>query len=337
MEKNFAADRRRFRRLLWGALGTCGAVAVLSLCLGNVVFSPGELFDILIGKNQGVGRSILLYARLPRTVGALLAGAALAVSGAVLQNILANKLASPGIIGVNAGAGLGVTVCCAFGVISGIRVSLAAFGGSLATVLIIFFFSRRTGASKTTVILGGVALNGILNAVCESITVLDTDVAMLSIDFRVGGFSSVSYLRLAPAAVIILLGLTVLFTLCNELDVAGLGDETARGVGLSVEKYRMIFLALAALLAGAAVSFAGLLGFVGLIVPHFVRRFSGNESGRLLPLCAVSGAGFVTLCDTASRLVFAPYELPVGILMSVMGGPVFLYLLMRHKGGHRRD
>lgn len=160
---------------------------------------------------------------------------------------------------------------------------------------------------------------------------------MLSIDFRVGGFSSVSYLRLAPAAGIILLALAALLTLCNELDVAGLGDETARGVGLSVGKYRMIFLALAALLAGAAVSFAGLLGFVGLIVPHFVRRLSGSESGRLLPLCAIFGAGFVTLCDTASRLIFAPYELPVGILMSVIGGPVFLYLLMRHKGGHRRD
>ena len=96
----------------------------------------------------------------------------------------------------------------------------------------------------------------------------------------------------------------------------------------------MLFLVLAALLAGAAVSFAGLLGFVGLIVPHFVRRFTGNESGRLLPMCAVAGAGFVTLCDMAARLLFAPYELPVGILMSVVGGPVFLYMLIRHKGGH---
>lgn len=337
MEKGFRAERRRFRCLLWGGLGVCGVITVLSLCLGNIVFAPGDLLDILAGRSGGAGRSILLYARLPRTLGALLAGAALAVSGAVLQNILANRLASPSIIGVNAGAGLGVTVCCAFGVISGAPMSLAAFGGSLVTVLVIFFFSRRTGASKTTVILGGVALNSILNALCESITVLDTEVAMLSIDFRVGGFSSVSYLRLAPAALIILLALTGLFTLCNELDVAGLGDETARGVGLSVGKYRMIFLALAALLAGAAVSFAGLLGFVGLIVPHFIRRLAGNESARLLPLCAVAGAGFVTLCDTASRLIFAPYELPVGILMSVIGGPVFLYLLMRHRGGHRSD
>ena len=248
--------------------------------------------------------------------------------------MLANRLASPSIIGVNAGAGLGVTLCCAAGTLSGLAVSCAAFGGSLITVLFIFLFSHRTGASKTTVILGGVALNSILNAVCESVTVLDTDVAMLSIDFRVGGFSAVSYMRLLPAAGLIALALAVLFTLCNELDVVTLGDETAQGVGLRVGRYRMLFLVLAALLAGAAVSFAGLLGFVGLIVPHFVRRFTGNESGRLLPMCAVAGAGFVTLCDMAARLLFAPYELPVGILMSVVGGPVFLYMLIRHKGGH---
>ena len=305
-----------------------------SLCLGNVHFTPVQLISLFRGQGDKVSRSILLYARLPRTLASLAAGAGLAVSGAVLQNVLANRLASPGIIGVNAGAGLGVTLCCAAGALSGLAVSCAAFGGSLITVLFIFLFSHRTNASKTTVILGGVALNSILNAVCESVTVLDTDVAMLSIDFRVGGFSAVSYMRLLPAAGLIALALAVLFTLCNELDVVTLGDETAQGVGLRVGRYRMLFLVLAALLAGAAVSFAGLLGFVGLIVPHFVRRFTGNESGRLLPMCAVAGAGFVTLCDMAARLLFAPYELPVGILMSVVGGPVFLYMLIRHKGGH---
>lgn len=326
--------KQNWRLCLCGGAAACTVIAVMSLCLGNLRFSPLQLIGLLQGTGDSVSRSILLYARLPRTLAALAAGAALAVSGAVLQNVLANRLASPGIIGVNAGAGLGVTLCCAAGALSSIAVSAAAFGGSLITVLLIFLFSRRTGASKTTVILGGVALNSILNAICESVTVLDTDVAMLSIDFRVGGFSAVSYTRLLPAVCLILAALAVLFTLCNELDVVTLGDETARGVGLAVGKYRMVFLVLAALLAGAAVSFAGLLGFIGLIVPHFVRRFTGNDSGRLLPLCALSGAGFVTLCDMVARLLFAPYELPVGILMSVIGGPVFLYVLVCHKGGH---
>ncbi len=327
-------NKNHNRLLLGGGIAVCLLIAVTSLCLGNVHFTPVQLISLFRGQGDKVSRSILLYARLPRTLASLAAGAGLAVSGAVLQNVLANRLASPGIIGVNAGAGLGVTLCCAMGTLSGLAVSCAAFGGSLITVLFIFLFSHRTNASKTTVILGGVALNSILNAVCESVTVLDTDVAMLSIDFRVGGFSAVSYMRLLPAAGLIALALAVLFTLCNELDVVTLGDETAQGVGLRVGRYRMLFLVLAALLAGAAVSFAGLLGFVGLIVPHFVRRFTGNESGRLLPMCAVAGAGFVTLCDMAARLLFAPYELPVGILMSVVGGPVFLYMLIRHKGGH---
>ena len=327
-------NKNHNRLLLGGGIAVCLLIAVTSLCLGNVHFTPVQLISLFRGQGDKVSRSILLYARLPRTLASLAAGAGLAVSGAVLQNVLANRLASPGIIGVNAGAGLGVTLCCAAGALSGLAVSCAAFGGSLITVLFIFLFSHRTNASKTTVILGGVALNSILNAVCESVTVLDTDVAMLSIDFRVGGFSAVSYMRLLPAAGLIALALAVLFTLCNELDVVTLGDETAQGVGLRVGRYRMLFLVLAALLAGAAVSFAGLLGFVGLIVPHFVRRFTGNESGRLLPMCAVAGAGFVTLCDMAARLLFAPYELSVGILMSVVGGPVFLYMLIRHKGGH---
>lgn len=327
-------SRKHNRLLLGGGIAVCLLIGVTSLCLGNIHFSPIQLLQLLQGNGDSVSRSILLYARLPRTLASLAAGAALAVSGAVLQNVLANRLASPGIIGVNAGAGLGVTLACAAGTLSGLGVSCAAFGGSLITVLCIFLFSRRTNASKTTVILGGVALNSILNAVCESVTVLDTDVAMLSIDFRVGGFSAVSYPRLLPAAILILLALAALFTLCNELDVVTLGDETAQGVGLAVGKYRMVFLVLAALLAGAAVSFSGLLGFVGLIVPNFIRRLTGNESRRLLPVCAVAGAGFVTLCDLAARLLFAPYELPVGILMSVVGGPVFLYMLIRHKGGH---
>ncbi len=217
-----------------------------------------------------MAKNILVYARLPRTFAALASGAALSVSGAVLQNVLDNKLASPGIIGVNAGAGLGVTLCIAAGTFSGFAVSCAAFFGSFITVFMIFLFSYRVKVSKTTVILGGVALNAVWNAVAESVTVLDTDIAMLGMDFRVGGFSSVSYPRLVPAAVLIFAALFVLFTLCNELDVTALGDGTAMGLGLSVSRYRMLFLALSALLSGAAVSFSGLLGFVGLIVPHFV-------------------------------------------------------------------
>lgn len=331
------SNPKNFRLLVWGSLILCLIIAVLSLCLGNINFSISEIIGALSQKGEKVHINILKYARLPRTIACLMAGAALAVSGAVLQSVLANKLASPSIIGVNAGAGLGVTLCCALGIMSGWGVSVSAFLGSLITVMIISTFSGKTGASKTTVILGGVALNSMLNAFSESVTVLNPDVAALTTEFRVGGFSSVSTERLFPASILIIAAVCVLFTLLNELDVLALGDESAQSVGLSARRYRILFLILAALLAGSAVSFSGLLGFIGLIVPHFVRKIVGNESRRLLPLSAITGAGFLTLCDLIARLVFMPYELPVGIFMAVIGGPAFVWLLLRRKGGHRND
>jgi len=276
---------------------------------------------------------IFRFVRLPRTAGCLLAGAALAVSGAVIQGVLNNKLASPSIIGVNAGAGLAVTVCCAFGALSGWAIAGSAFLGALMAVLLIVFAAERAGASRTTVILGGVAVNAFLNALSEALVTLIPEAGLMAGDFRVGGFGSVSYVRLIPAGVLILVALAAVFSLHNELDVLALGEETARGLGMDARRTRTVLLILAAMLAGAAVSFAGLLGFVGLMVPHGVRRIAGSESRILLPLCAIGGAAFVTFSDTAARLLFAPYELPVGILLSVLGGPFFLLLLGKRKGG----
>jgi len=276
---------------------------------------------------------IFRFVRLPRTAGCLLAGAALAVSGAVIQGVLNNKLASPSIIGVNAGAGLAVTVCCAFGALSGWVIAGSAFLGALMAVLLLVFAAERAGASRTTVILGGVAVNAFLNALSEALVTLIPEAGLMAGDFRVGGFGSVSYVRLIPAGVLILVALAAVFSLHNELDVLALGEETARGLGMDARRTRTVLLILAAMLAGAAVSFAGLLGFVGLMVPHGVRRIAGSESRILLPLCAIGGAAFVTFSDTAARLLFAPYELPVGILLSVLGGPFFLLLLGKRKGG----
>jgi len=299
------------------AAGVLILSAVLSLGLGAAAMTP----------------VIFRFVRLPRTAGCLLSGAALAVSGAVIQGVLNNRLASPSIIGVNAGAGLAVTVCCACGALSGWAIAGSAFLGALTAVLLIVFAAEKAGASRTTVILGGVAVNAFLNALSEALVTLIPEVGMLAGDFRVGGFGSVSYVRLIPAGVLILLALAAVLSLHNELDVLSLGEETARGLGMNVRRIRTLLLILAAMLAGAAVSFAGLLGFVGLMVPHGVRRIAGSEGRMLLPLCAMGGGAFVMLCDTAARVVFAPFELPVGILLSVLGGPFFLILLVKRKGG----
>ena len=324
------------KKRMWlfpAAVAFCLAAGLLSLLLGAVRLSPAALWQALLEGPNSTAGYIFWYARLPRTLACLLSGSALAVSGAVIQAVLSNKLASPSIIGVNAGAGLAVTVCCALGFLSGWIIALSAFGGAMLSVLLVVFVARRTGASRTTVILGGVAVNSFLNALSEGLTTLVPDAGVLSGDFRVGGFSSVVPARLLPAGLLIGMALVVILTLHNDLDVLALGEETAQSLGVNVKKMRTLFLILAAMLAGASVSFAGLLGFVGLIVPHAVRNLSGSQSRNLLPLCAIGGAGFVTACDLTARLVFIPYELPVGILMSVLGGPTFLLLLLKRKGG----
>lgn len=312
---------------------SCLLAAVLSLCLGAAKLSLGELMQAILGGPKGTAGTIFWYVRLPRTLGCLLVGAALAVSGAVIQSVLHNKLASPSIIGVNAGAGLAVTVCCALGAVSGWAIAGSAFLGALVSVLLIVFTAEKAGASRTTVILGGVAVNAVLNALSEAIATLIPEVGMMTGDFRVGGFSSVSYLRLIPAGILIVLALISVYSLHNELDVLTLGEETAQALGMNVKRSRTLLLILAAALAGSAVSFGGLLGFIGLIVPHAMRKLVGSESRYLLPMCALGGAAFVTLCDTAARVVFAPFELPVGIVLSVLGGPFFLFVLLKRKGG----
>lgn len=318
----------------WLALAVCVGAAVLSLCLGAVALTPLQLWQALIHGPKNVEGYILWYARLPRTAACLLAGSALASSGCILQRMLGSDLASPGIIGVNAGAGLGVAVCCALGALSGWAFSLAAFAGAVVAVLAVAVLAWRGGTARSAVILAGVATGSILSALRDALTTLVSDAVMLTGEFRVGGFSAVVGARLTPAAVLIIGALLVALTLCRQLDVLSLGEETARSLGMSVRTVRSVFLLLAAILAGAAVSFAGLLGFVGLLVPHMARRLVGSESRRVLPMSILLGAALVTACDLVSRLLFAPHELPVGILLSVLGGPFFLVLLLKKGGPH---
>lgn len=311
----------------------CLLATVLSLCLGAANLSIFDLLSAISGGPKDTAGWIFYYVRLPRTAACLLSGAALAVAGGVIQGVLCNSLASPSIIGVNSGAALAVTVCCALGLLSGWAIALSAFFGAMICVLTVMFTAEKIGASRTTVILGGVAVSSFFSALCEAVTTLVPDAGVLSSDFRVGGFSGVSYPRLIPAGILILVALAIVMTLRNELAVLSLGEDTAQSLGLNVRFMRTILLILAAMLSGASVSFAGLLGFVGLIVPHAARKLLGGETSDFLPLCALLGAGLVTACDTLARMAFAPYELPVGILLSILGGPFFLSLLIRKKGG----
>ena len=328
-----------------GRAGILLALAVLtalsagaSLCLGAVSLPLRDTLRALLGGGEGtLARQIVLYARLPRVCGSLLAGGALAASGVVIQSVLMNPLAAPNIIGVNSGAGLAAALCCAAAPTALELVPIAAFLGALAGVLLVLLLAERTGAARITVVLAGLAVSSIFGAGIDGVVTLVPDALNGYTDFRIGGLRGLSMARVAPAAVMIALALAAALTLSHELDLLALGRETAQSLGLPARRLQLILLALAAALAGAAISFAGLLGFVGLIVPHIARRLVGEESRFLLPASALGGAALLTACDVLARLLFAPYELPVGIVLSFVGGPFFIWLLLRQRGGRTHD
>ena len=310
-----------------GLIALLGLLVVLtsvgSLALGAAPIPPGEVTQT----------AIVLYARLPRLCGCLLAGAALACAGVIIQGVLNNPLAAPNIIGVNSGAGLATAICCAAAPGAVRWTPVAAFLGALAGVLLVLFISERAGAARITLVLAGVAISSMFGAGIDAVVTFVPDALSGYTDFRIGGVKNLSMARLAPAFWVIVIALVIALSLSNELDLLLLGRETAQSLGLPAKWLRLALLMLAAALAGAAVSFAGLLGFVGLLTPHIMRRLVGEESFPLLLSSALGGGLLLTVCDLAARLIFAPFELPLGVMLSLTGGPFFLWLLLRQRRG----
>ena len=315
-------------RMLAGLTLALLLVLALSVLLGA---SPIDLSKAL-DADSADGR-IFLYVRLPRTLASSLAGVALAAAGTIIQGVLRNPLAGPNIVGVNAGAGFAaLLLACVFPKAAAL-LPLAAFAGALGASALIFFLSARVGAGRLTVILAGVAVGAILRAGMDALRLLWPDVAAGAMGFMTGGFALVSPWGVRAAAWYILPGLLVALVFSDKLNVLSLGDEVAGSLGMRTGLTRLCLLALAALLAGAAVSFAGLLGFVGLAAPHAARKLVGEEYRRLMPCAMLMGGAFVPLCDMLGRTLFAPFELPAGLLLSLLGGPFFLWLALR---GRRR-
>ncbi len=308
------------------------AVTIAGFFVGSSSVSIQDFWSLITGGDiSDSAKSILLNVRLPRVLAALLAGAALAMAGALIQAVLDNPLASPNIIGINSGAGLAVLLVGSFFPGLLFLQPLAAFLGALVTAFIIFFISLGAGTSRLTVVLAGIALSSIFGAGMNAVLIMNPDAYIGASTFLVGGLSGVLMSSLVWPAAYIIFGFAVAILLAHKLNIMSLGDATAHSLGMNVGRWRMSFLGLSALLAGAAVSFAGLLGFVGLIVPHLIRFLVGNDNRIVLPLSAAFGAAFVVFCDLLSRVLFAPYEIPVGILMAFLGGPFFIYLIIKNR------
>lgn len=306
--------------------------ALFASCVGSSNLTIPQLLQGLIDGTESVFGRIFYLVRLPRLFASVICGAALAVSGCVIQSALANALASPGTIGVGSGAGLAVTVCSAFGIMGGFAVSLFAFLGAFFAVMAVSFISSKLPNTKGNVILVGVAIGAFFNAISDAVVQLSPEIAVFRNDFKIGDFSFLSTARIAPAFILIAPAILILLALSVPMDVLSLGEENAKGLGLDPRKLRITLLLLSAVLAGCAVSLCGLLSFVGLMVPHTIKKLCrGIKSFHLMLLSALYGAGFVTLCDTLARTVFSPYEIPVGIFMAFLGAPFFLYLILSRK------
>ena len=323
-----------FAAVLMASIALLVVLTAAAFLVGSSSVSFAELAAwVTGGQVSDAAKSILANVRLPRVLAALLAGAALAVAGAVIQAVLDNPLASPNVIGINSGAGLFVLLAAAFFPQYLWLPPLAAFLGALVTALLIFGLSLGANISRLTVVLSGIAITTVFGAGMNTIMIVAPDAYIGSANFLVGGLSGVLMRDLWWPAAYIVVGLAVAFTCGNRLNIMSLGDDSAHALGMNVRGNRLGLLTLAAMLAGAAVSFAGLLGFVGLIIPHIVRFFVGHDNRRVLVMSAVLGAAFVVGCDLLARIMFAPYEVPVGILMAFLGGPFFVYLIMRNRRG----
>lgn len=305
---------------------------LLSLCVGAVFISPINIFKVIFSKdfNEPI-KNIFLHVRLPRIFACIIAGISLALSGVILQSILNNPMASPSIIGVNAGSGFMVVCASVFFPTLLYLMPIFAFIGALIASSIVFFIAKKTGASRVAVILTGVAIASLFSAFSETLVTIFPDSVISRMDFMIGSFYGVTNSMVLFALPFALVAIFFVFLFYRELNVLTLGDSLAHSLGLNIKLYRGIFIVLSAVLAGVAISLAGLIGFVGLIIPNIVKMLVKQDHKILLPLCALMGAVFTLLCDTLSRVIIMPYEFPVGIIFSLLGVPFFLMLIIKKR------
>ncbi len=307
------------------------SVIIIGICLGSTDLTVTEIATALFCGEDSTASVIVTYIRLPRVLAGLLAGAGLGISGVLLQTVTANELASPNIIGINSGAGLAVIITLSlFPRLSGL-LPIGAFVGAFASSLLILFVSAKFGSSHSIILLIGIAVTTVLNAVISLFSLIDEDVLAEYNHFTIGSLKSVTAEELVIPAILIILSLALSLGLTGRLSLLCLGDSSAIALGINVKRLRITALLCASASAAAVVSFAGLLGFVGLVVPHISKVQVGTNPRKMLVSSAVLGAVTVILADVLGRTLFSPSELPVGILMSLIGAPYFFFILLRRK------
>jgi iron complex transport system permease protein len=317
-------------------LATLSLIAILvlavgaSLSFGAVPITPEQLWLAVWRRGEQLYQTILWDLRLPRTVAAILVGAALGMSGALLQGMLRNGLADPFLLGISAGAGLVAIAMFSLGVFLAWVPLAAWFGGVMTTVIVYFLAKTGEGISVERLILGGVAVSAMFGAV-QSVLLLLTEDGRIqaALNWLIGSLNGRGWAEVNTAGAYISVALIWGCLLARSLNLLNLGDELAVSLGVSLERSRIFIGAVATLLAAGAVSIGGLIGFVGLIVPHGIRLLVGTDYRIILPLSALGGAIVMTIADLLSRL--GAIELPVGSVTALLGSPLFIWLLYRRQ------
>ncbi|MEA2677802.1 MAG: cobalamin transport system permease protein [Chloroflexota bacterium] len=335
-------------RPIWLALAGLLALAIVAaagVVFGSVAIAPGDTLAILGHRLLGLpvtqtwpasAETIVVELRLPRVLMALAVGGALSLAGVALQGLLRNPLADPYVLGTASGAALGAAIALLipvqFALLGFGLIHVLAFAGALGAVAVVYRVSRLGGLSSlSSVLLTGYAIGSLLAAGLAITMYLSGQNLRQIFFYLLGSFSLASWPQVAVGLPIIVLGSAVLLTRARSLNALLLGEETAAHLGLDVRRERLVLLAAASLVTAAAVAMAGLIGFVGLVVPHVVRLVAGPNARALLPLSAIWGAAFLAMADLLARI---PGELPVGVITGVIGAPFFLLVLRRYRGGY---
>ena len=310
---------------------------VIACINGSIAINPS---DFLSGEISDLTKIVLLEIRLPRVILAALVGASLGISGAALQGLFRNPLADPGLIGVSAGAALGATLVIVLGskflgsfMLGSFLLPLGAISGAMLVIMMLYLLTKGFGYQGVTyMLLVGIAVNAIAGVGIGILTFISTDSELRGLTFwTMGSFGGVTWPLLVPAIIIIMISVTSMMTVSRNLDLIQLGEPEAYRLGVDVKrlKYKIILSCAAAV--GASVSLSGMIGFVGLVVPHLVRLFGGVNHNYLLPGSAFIGAALMITADMISRTMIQPAELPVGLITSAIGSPFFLWLIFRIK------
>ena len=328
----------------------CVAVLTLLVCLQFGAEAIGLRATLqILGETMRHGQAgldatgatgvILMHVRLPRILLGFLVGASLAAVGGALQALLRNPLADPYVLGISSGAALGASLAVLLGLEAGgwglSVLPLCAFSGALLSIFLVYRIAAAGGRLPIhTLLLAGVILNAIFSALIMFATSMMTPAKSFGMmAWLMGSLTGLDYTGLLWLSLYAAVGLIILFRLAETLNLMTLGEESARSLGVNVDKVKKILFVTAALLTGAVVSVSGLIGFVGMVIPHVVRLLFGPDHRLLLPACALVGGVLLTAADTVARTALAPAEFPVGVVTALVGGPFFIYLLISRKGG----